>query len=288
MRPVSPERPERPHERELDDEIRGHLALAIKERVDRGDDPPAARMAALRELGYVPEVRDAMRRVWYGRWSDAMAAVGADMRVAMRSLLRAKGLSATVVATLALGIGANAAIFVVVRGVLLRPVGNRREERILSLRQGAPGIGADNMTFSIPEIEDFEARAKGLGSLGDFSTVTFPMVGVGGEPRTVKAGIAGGSFFPVMGLRPVLGRLLTAADERPEAAPGGVLTHRFWKNALDVDRAAPAHPLHVGGDTATLGGDPDTAVSSPADTEIITTLVTSPPPLGASMATSRT
>src|ERR1044072_5778638 len=254
MRPVSPERPERPHERELDDEIRGHLALAIKERVDRGDDPPAARMAALRELGYVPEVRDAMRRVWYGRWYDAMAALGADMRVAMRSLLRAKGLSATVVATLALRIRAKAAIFVVARGVLLRPLVNRGEERILYLRQSAPGIGADNMTFSIPEIEDFEARAKGLGSLGDFSPANFTMVGVGGEPRTVKAGIAGGSFFPVMGLRPVLGRLLTAADDRPEAAPVVVLTHRFWKNALDGDRAVLGRTLRLGGGTAPLVG----------------------------------
>src|SRR5262245_42567437 len=171
MRPVLPERPERPDERELDDEIRGHLALAIKERVDRGEDPAAARMAALRELGYVPEVRDSMRRVWYSRWFDAPAALVADLRVALRSLLRAKGLSATVVATLALGIGANAAIFVVVRGVLLRPLVNRGAERILYLRQSGPGIGADNMTFSIPEIEDFEARARNIGSFGDFSTI---------------------------------------------------------------------------------------------------------------------
>src|SRR5262245_5995029 len=115
----------RPDERDLDEEIRGHLALSIKERIDRGEDPASARRAALEEFGYVPAVRDDMRRVWYSRWFDALTAFTTDVRVGLRSLLRTKGLTATVVLTLALGIGANAAIFSVVRGVLLRPLVNR-------------------------------------------------------------------------------------------------------------------------------------------------------------------
>src|ERR687897_1032354 len=138
----------RPHNRDLDDEIRGHLALAIKERSERGEDPEAARLAALREFGYIPAIRDSMRRVWYSRWFDAVAALGQDMRVGLRSLLRAKGLAATVVITLALGIGANAAIFSVVRGVLLRPLTNRDEARLIYIRQSALGIGTENATFS--------------------------------------------------------------------------------------------------------------------------------------------
>ena len=128
----------RPDDRELDDEIRGHLALSVKERIERGEDPEAARLAALREFGYVPAVRESMRRVWFSRWFDAAAALGRDMRVALRSLRRAKGLAATVVVTLALGIGANAAIFSVVRGVLLRPLVNRDEDRLIYIRQSAP------------------------------------------------------------------------------------------------------------------------------------------------------
>src|SRR5215218_1578430 len=100
----------RPHQDEFDDEIRGHMALSVKERIEHGEDPEAARLAALREFGYVPAIRDSMRRVWYSRWLDAGIALGQDMRVGLRSLLRAKGLAATVVVTLALGIGANAAI----------------------------------------------------------------------------------------------------------------------------------------------------------------------------------
>src|ERR687898_2835659 len=148
----------RPQDRELDEEIRGHMALSVKERIERGEDPEAARLAALRDFGYVPAIRDSMRSVWYSRWFEAVAALGRDMRVGLRSLMRAKGLAATVVVTLALGIGANAAIFSVVRGVLLRPLTNRDEARLIYIRQSAPGLGAENMTFSVPEIQDFQSR----------------------------------------------------------------------------------------------------------------------------------
>jgi hypothetical protein len=185
----------RPDERDLDEEIRGHLAISIKERIDRGEDPAAARRAALMEFGYVPAVRDEMRRVWYSRWFEALAALGRDMRIGLRSLPRTKGLTATVVLTLALGIGANAAIFSVVRGVLLRPLVNRDEDRLIYIRQSAPGIGADNTTFSVPEINDFKARATTISAFGDFSTVEFAMTGLGSEPRTVRAGVVGRVVF---------------------------------------------------------------------------------------------
>src|SRR5207249_8650360 len=96
---------------DLDDEIRGHLAISVKERIDRGEDPAAARLAALKEFGNVTLTRDSMRRVWRPHWIEAAEALVRDIRFAVRSLLRAKGLAATVVVTLALGIGANAAIF---------------------------------------------------------------------------------------------------------------------------------------------------------------------------------
>src|SRR5436309_11069369 len=102
-----------------------------------------------------------------------------DLKFALRSLARAKGLVVTVVATLALGIGANAAIFSVVRGVLLRPLVNRDENRLLYIRQSAPGIGAENVAFSVPEIQDLRERSKTLTAIGEFSTITFTLVGLG-------------------------------------------------------------------------------------------------------------
>src|SRR5689334_9309533 len=157
-----------PRQDELDDEIRGHLALSIKERIDRGEAPDAARFAALKEFGNVTLTRDSMRSVWRPRWFGAVEALGRDIRFALRSLLRAKGLTATVVITLALGIGANAAIFSVVRGVLLRPLVNRDEDRLIYIRQSAPGQNTENATFSMPEILDLRSRMKTVSAIGDF------------------------------------------------------------------------------------------------------------------------
>ena len=278
----------RPAERDLDEEIRGHLALSVRERIESGEDPEAARLAALREFGYVPAIRDSMRRVWFSRWLDAAAALGTDMRIGLRSLLRAKGLAATVVVTLALGIGANAAVFSVVRGVLLRPLVNRDEDRLLYIRQSAPGLGAENMKFSVPELKDVESGVTTISAFGDFSTVDFTLVGLGGEPRAVKAGVVGGSFFDVMGLRPVRGRLLNANDDGPKAAGAAVLTYRFWTVSLNSDPTVVGRIIRLGPRTATVVGVLEPSVPYPADTEIIANLVTSPHHLGATMKTSRT
>ena len=164
------------------------------------------------------DVRDEMRRVWYSRWFDGAEALARDIRFALRSLLRAKTLTVSVVVTLALGIGANAAVFSVVRSVLLRPLVNREADRLIYIRQAAEGLRLQNMTFSVPEIDDFKSRATTISAFGDFSTVDFTLIGFGKEPRLVKAGVVNGSFFEVMGLRPVLGRLLTPADDGPGAA----------------------------------------------------------------------
>ena len=278
----------RPDERDLDEEIRGHLALSVKERIERGVNPEAARRAALREFGYIPAIRDSMRRVWYSRWLDAAEALGRDIRFAMRALLRAKGLAATVVITLALGIGANTAIFSVVRGVLLRPLVNRDEDRLVYIRQRAPGLEAENTTFSVPEINDFKSRVTTISAFGDFSTVEFTMTGLGDEPRTVNAGVVGGSFFEVMGLRPVLGRLLNAQDDGPAATGAAVLTHRFWTTSLNSDPAVIGKTIDLGPRTAMVVGVLEPSVPYPADTEIIANVVTSPHHLGATMVTSRT
>jgi len=272
---------------DLDDEIRGHLAISIKERIERGEDPKAARLAALKEFGNVTLTRDSIQGVWRHRWFNAAEGLARDIRFALRALLRVKGLAATVVVTLALGIGANAAIFSVVRGVLLRPLVNRNEDRLIYIRQSAPGIGAENTTFSVPEINDLKSRITTVSAFGDFSTVDFTMIGLGGEPRIVKAGVVGGSFFDVMGLRPVLGRLLNAQDDGPNAAGAAVLTYRFWTTSLNSDPSVIGKTIRLGPRTATVVGVLEPSVPYPAETEIMANVVTSPHHLGATMVTSR-
>ena len=168
-----------------------------------------------------------------------------DFRFALRSLSRVKGMAITVVVTLALGIGANAAIFSVVRGVLLRPLVNRDEDRLIYIRQSARGIGVENANFSVPEIQDLRGRITTLASFGDFSTIPFTMIGLG-EPRVVRAGVVGGSYFDVMGLRAIRGRLLGPADDGPQAAGAAVLTYRFWTTTLQSDPSAIGKTVHLG------------------------------------------
>jgi putative ABC transport system permease protein len=273
---------------EFDDEIRGHMAISIKERIEQGEDPESARLAALKEFGNVTLTRDSMRSVWRPRVFESIEALWHDIRIGMRSLRRARGLAATVVVTLALGIGANAAIFSVVRTVLLRPLVNRDEDRLIYIRQVAPGTGTKNLTFSVPEINDLKSRVTSVAAFGDFSTVDFTLLGLGGEPRLVKAGVVSGSFFDVMGLRPVLGRLLSAQDDGPKAAPVAVLTYRFWATSLNSDPAVLGKPIRLGPRSATVVGVLEPSVPYPADTEIIANVVTSPHHLGATMVTGRT
>jgi predicted permease len=209
-----------------------------------------------------------------------------DVRFALRSLSRVKGLTITVVLTLALGIGANAAIFSLVRGVLLRPLVNRDEDRLIYIRQSAPGIGAANVAFSVPEIDDLRARVKSVSAFGDFSTIGFTMVGLG-EPRVVSAGVVSGTYFDVMGLRPVLGRLLNSGDDGPKAAGAAVLTHRFWTTALKSDPSVIGKTVRLDTRTATIVGVLEPSVPYPSATEIIANVVTSPHHLSATMVTGR-
>jgi predicted permease len=209
-----------------------------------------------------------------------------DLKVALRSLARTKGLAITVVLTLALGIGANAAIFSVVRGVLLRPLVNRDENRLIYIRQSARGLGIENTTFSVPEIQDLKSGVKTVSEFGDFSTIGFSMIGLG-EPREVRAGVVDGSYFEVMGLHPVLGRLLDARDDGPNAAGAAVLTYRFWTTVMKSDPTVIGKTVRLDTRLATIVGVLEPSVPYPAETEIIANVVTSPHHLSATMVTGR-
>ena len=214
-----------------------------------------------------------------------------DLRVAFHSLKRTQGLAITVILTLALGIGANAAIFTLVRGVLLKPLVNRDEDRLIYIRQSAPGTGDEDTAFSVPEIQDLRASVKTLSALGEFSTLEFTMIGLG-EPRVVQSGVVSGNFFEVMGLHPVLGRLIGPQDDGPKADGVVVLTYRFWAATLGKDPSVLGKTVRLGwglmGDrSATIIGVLEPSVPYPQETEIIANIVTSPHHLSATMVTFR-
>ncbi|HLW78427.1 MAG TPA: ADOP family duplicated permease [Terriglobia bacterium] len=213
-----------------------------------------------------------------------------DLKLALRSLGRVRALWVTAAVTLALGIGANAAIFSVVRGVLLRSLANRDEERLLYIRQSAPGRGEENSTFSVPEIDDIGTGLKTIQELGTFSELDFTVLGLG-EPRTLRAGVVNGTYFEVMGLRPVLGRLLNRADDGPKAEGAAVLTYRFWANSLHSDPGVIGRTIRLGSfngtRSAVIVGVLQPSVPYPVETELIANIVTSPHHLSATMVTGR-
>lgn len=212
-----------------------------------------------------------------------------DLRLAFHSLMHSKSLAAIVSLTLALGIGANSAIFTLVRGVLLKPLVNRDENRLVYIRQSAPSGGQDNTTFSVPEIKDIEGTVHSLSEFGDFSTMDFTMVGLG-EPRVVHGGVVSGNYFDVMGLRPVLGRLVGPQDAGADAPGVIVLTYRFWSTVYKKDPNVIGKSVRLsslGDRSATVIGVLEPSVPYPAETEIIGNLVISPHHLSATMVTGR-
>lgn len=209
-----------------------------------------------------------------------------EVKVAARSLWKAKTLSFTVIVTLALGIGVNVAIFSLVRAVLLTPLVNRNEDRIVYIRQSAPGIGSENITFSVPEIQDLRARVTSLADVAEFSVLRFTVVGLG-EPRQIRGGVVTGNYFNVMGLRPAVGRLLNTSDDGPAAAAAVVLTHQFWTSALRSDPNVIGKTIRLDTRSAQIVGVLEPSLPYPAATELIANLASSPHHMGATMSSDR-
>ncbi|MGD0130189.1 MAG: ADOP family duplicated permease, partial [Terriglobia bacterium] len=177
-----------------------------------------------------------------------------------------------------------------VRGVLLRPLVNRDEDRLIYIQQSAPGLQVDNATFSIPEITDIGAHLKTISKLGTFSTIDFTAHGFG-EARGIHSGVVDGAYFEVMGLKPVLGRLLDARDDGPNAAGAVVLTYKFWVTTLHADPGVIGKSIRLGSmmqlRSATIVGVLEPSIPYPAETEIIANVVSSPHHLSATMVQGR-
>src|SRR6202042_3701947 len=147
----------------------------------------------------------------------------------------------------------------------------------------------ENTTFSVPEIQDLRASVKTLSAFGDFSTMGFTMVGLG-EPRSIQGGVVSGTFFDVMGLHPVLGRLIGPQDDGPNAAGVVVLTYRFWATSLGKNPSVIGKTIRLGSigeRSAKIIGVLEPCVPYPQETEIISNVVTSPHHLSATMVTGR-
>ncbi|MBV9878963.1 MAG: ABC transporter permease, partial [Gemmatirosa sp.] len=210
-----------------------------------------------------------------------------DFRYALRSLTRARGFTLAVVLTLGLGIGANTAIFSVVRGVLLKPLPNRDGDQLVYLRQSIKGPGGENIAFSVPEINDFREGAKSLAGVAEYSPVTLTMLREGADPVRINVGLVTGNYFKVMGLSTVLGRQTTDADDGAKPPPVMVLTYDYWKSHFGGDRSVVGRVVRVEGKPVTIIGVVQPAPFFPGRYDALMNMVISEHHVSATMVQGR-
>ena len=217
-------------EADLDEELRFHLDQQIAEYVRRGMEPAAARREARRLFGGVERVKEECRDQRRGGFLEDLVQ---DVGYAVRALAKTRGFAAVAVLTLALGIGANTAIFSVIYGVLLAPLPYPDSERLL-LVQARPFERTYGGQLSILEFATLREEIDAL-DLVEHHGMSFTLFGHG-YPKTVEAGVVSASFFDVLGVTAALGRTFVDADERPDAEAVLVISHEFWRDELDADR----------------------------------------------------
>ena len=211
-----------------------------------------------------------------------------DLRYALRSLSRSPGFALTVVLTLGLGIGANTAIFSVVRGVLLRPLPHRDGDRLVYLRHSIDGPGGENILFSVPEILDFRTGAKSLGGIAEYSQMDYTLQGAGDAgPHQRRSGDR--QLLPGDGpLARWLGRTLNGGDDGTGVPPVMVLTHEYWVQRFGGDRGIVGKTVRVDDKPVTVVGVVQPAPSFPYRMDALLNMVISEHHTSAMMVHGRT
>ena len=269
---------------DLREEMQAHLHMATAENIRRGMRPNEARRRALLDAGGLTVATEAVHDQRGLPWLESVAA---DVKYAFRTLRHARAYTIVVVITLGLGIGANTAIFSVLRGVLLKPLPHRDGDRLLYLRQSSDGPGGDNISFSVPEVTDIRQGVPSLGDIAEYSPFTFTLERADGATR-LSAGLVTGNFFDIMGLSPVLGRLTRPSDDGPGVPPVMVLTREFWASRYGADPNIVGKQVRLDGRSVTVIGVVQAAPWFPNQVDALLNMVISPHHLSAMMIQGRT
>ena len=267
---------------DLRSEMEAHIEMETAENVRRGMQPNEARRQAILASGGLTQAVEAVRDQRGLPWAEAIAA---DIRYALRSLRHAPVFATIVVLTLALGIGANTAIFSVVRGVLLKPLPHRDGDRLVYLRQSADA--SHNMNFSVPEVRDLRNGAPSFAGIAEYSTWTSVHQGDEGADR-INVGLVTGNYFEVMGLRPILGRVTQPTDDGKGVPPVAVLTHDFWTRRFGSDSTIVGKQITLDKKSVTVIGVLQPAPFFPSRVEALLNMVNSEHHLSATMEEGRT
>ncbi|MFY9609667.1 MAG: ABC transporter permease [Blastocatellia bacterium] len=220
-------------EREMDQEVRFHLEMEIQQNIRRGMGPTEARLTALRSFGGVEQVKEQCRDEKGGRLLEALLQ---DLRYGARVLTKNPAFTLVALITLALGIGANTAIFSVIYGVLMRPLPYQDGNRLVVLHQLAPraAAGNQNLGFSVKEIADYREQNQTLDGVAEHHTMSFILLGRE-EPQRVQTAVVSANFFDLLGVKPLLGRTFLPEDDQKGADAVLVLSHKYWLSSHGGD-----------------------------------------------------
>lgn len=237
-------------EQELDEEILYHLDRQIEEHIAKGMTPEEARYAAMRALGGIErrkeECRDARGVLW-------LEDLWQDLRYGLRILVRNPSFTLTAVVLLALGIGANTAIFSVVKAVLLWPLPYKDSERIVRIWNTYPPLGMTELEFAEPEFIQYRNQVSSLDHIGAFSTGTQSLTGAGDAERITVAW-ASSDFFSVLGTQPALGRVFTAEEDQAGRDAVAVISRRLWQEKYGADSGLIGKSITLDGRSRTVIG----------------------------------
>jgi hypothetical protein len=229
---------------ELDEEVRAHLAMAIRDRVARGENPHDAELSARREFGNVTHVKETTSGFWSFAWTES---VEQDVRYAARGLARSPGFAATVAITFALGVGANAAVFSLIDPLLLRnPVAVADPDRVHRVYYTTPA-GTPTPYFSGAAYTSIRAALDGVAQIAPKLGSDSVSLGAAANAPTIVRELATSEYLPLLAGAPALGRFFSR-DEADAAAPlpRAVLSYALWSRAFGGDSAVLGREVALG------------------------------------------
>jgi predicted permease len=233
---------------ELDEEVRGHLKMAAEVRMERGETEDQARSAVRREFGGVELAKETARDTWGWRWLEDLVV---DVQFGLRTLEKNAGYTAIAVLTLALGIGANSALFSVVNGVLLNPLPYQNPEELVWLAESKPNFATGSI--SLPNFRDWQHGNRSFSSMAVTRGFAYSLTGLG-EAEQVRAMLITSDLFSVLGVRPALGRWFAPGEDEIGAAPIAVISDGLWKRKFGSSAAVLGKNLTLDGRDFTIVG----------------------------------
>ena len=258
---------------DLDEEIRAHLAMSAADRIARGELPHEARAAARREFGNVAHVKEVTREAWGGVWLERLTQ---DVRYAVRSLRHAPVFATVAILTLALGIGANTAMFTVVRGILLRPLPFGDPKSLFAVSHvpdRAVFFVGPSMTDR--EFVDYRRLTKAFQATTTFITYPATLLGAGDPVRLATAGVAS-NFFSVLGVPPRLGRGFADGEELDGTNAVAVISADLWRTRFGADSSVLHRVVTIEGYRKRIVGVMPESFSFPSGTQVWVPHATTP------------